>query len=332
MCIAVQRTNERLTNLKVNPKSNVAEHIKDLQAFVFGCDGKLADIADQVSVCDRASRNISLDRRDAERMLIELEAGLNVAPTLEEYRKKIKAEEIEQKRDYASSAQGAIYSATARAEGIHRLRPKSLEGVELQSNWIACIQTKMDGPKVRPNGLVHSADALATTHLTRWRRLRGRSRRRWRRRRRLQFHQLCAARGNEWRCDVKAPTTTITAKDRRARNLALALRLAALGIYVFPSRDKTPLFAGWQTADHEYNDAQRNAVITKALEKNGFAPVHVGSTKNPSVIKRVWGEHPDCVPSISCDPSEIYVIDADSSLSSKMASGRRTVPLSSPST
>jgi len=129
---------------------------------------------------------------------------------------------------------------------------------------------------------------------------------------------------------VKAPTTTITAKDRRAHNLALALRLAALGIYVFPSRDKTPLFAGWQTADHEYNDAQRNAVIAKALEKNGFAPVHVGSTKSGASLS-AFGANTPIAYRRSVVGLRKYTLSMPTS-PPKMASERRTVPLHSPST
>jgi hypothetical protein len=111
---------------------------------------------------------------------------------------------------------------------------------------------------------------------------------------------------------VKTTTEkSITQKDRRAHNAALALALAGMNIYVFPSKDKTPMCAAWQKADDQLNADQTAAERAKFVEKHDFPPPHVGSTIDKVVIKRLWREFPDAVPSISCGPSGLFVIDAD---------------------
>lgn len=104
---------------------------------------------------------------------------------------------------------------------------------------------------------------------------------------------------------------TMTPAQRQGHNLALALELAAKGYYVFPSNNKVPLCAVWQKADTSFTPAAREAEAVKAFEKNGFMPLHVGSTINAKVIKNLWRKYPDSVPSISCGPSNLFVIDAD---------------------
>jgi hypothetical protein len=99
--------------------------------------------------------------------------------------------------------------------------------------------------------------------------------------------------------------------ERQGHNLALALELAAIGYYVFPSNNKVPLCAVWQKADTSFTPAAREAEVVKATEKNGFMPLHVGSTIDAKVIKKLWKKYPDAVPSLSCGPSNLFVIDAD---------------------
>ena len=104
---------------------------------------------------------------------------------------------------------------------------------------------------------------------------------------------------------------TMTPAQRQGHNLALALELAAMGYYVFPSNNKVPLCAGWQKADTSFTSAAREAEVIKATKKNGFMPLHVGSTTDAKIIKSLWRKYPDSVPSISCGPSNLFVIDAD---------------------
>jgi hypothetical protein len=104
---------------------------------------------------------------------------------------------------------------------------------------------------------------------------------------------------------------SMTPAQRQGHNLALALELAAKGYYIFPSNNKTPLCAVWQRADDTFNAAEREAAVIAAAEKNGFNPLHVGATKTAKVIKDLWKKYPDSVPSISCGPSGLFVIDAD---------------------
>ncbi|MEH2476201.1 hypothetical protein V1281_002629 [Nitrobacteraceae bacterium AZCC 2161] len=106
-------------------------------------------------------------------------------------------------------------------------------------------------------------------------------------------------------------TSTMTPAQRQGHNLALALELAANGYYVFPSNNKVPLCAVWQKADTSFTPAAREAEVVKANEKNGFMPLHVGSTIDAKVIKKLWKKYPDAVPSLSCGPSNLFVIDAD---------------------
>jgi hypothetical protein len=84
-----------------------------------------------------------------------------------------------------------------------------------------------------------------------------------------------------------------------------------MGIYVFPSKDKTPMCAVWQRADTSITPEQRDAERLKFEERNGYPPPHIGSTVDPKVIERLWRQFEDAVPSISCGPSNLYVVDAD---------------------
>jgi hypothetical protein len=102
-----------------------------------------------------------------------------------------------------------------------------------------------------------------------------------------------------------APTTTMpmTQTARREHNKALALALAALKIYVFPSTGKAPLIKGWQKADDSLTDAQSAMMASDFEADHGHAPAHVGATISGAVIDRLWRQFPDAVPSISCGPS-----------------------------
>jgi hypothetical protein len=111
---------------------------------------------------------------------------------------------------------------------------------------------------------------------------------------------------------VKTATVkNIAQKDRRALNAGLALALAGMGVYVFPSKDKISMCAAWQKADDQLNADQTAAERAKFVEKHGFPPPHVGSTIDKAVLKRLWREFRDAAPSISCGPSGLFVIDAD---------------------
>ena len=86
---------------------------------------------------------------------------------------------------------------------------------------------------------------------------------------------------------------------RRKHNRDLALRLAEAGLFIFPSIDKSPCVARWpERAEDipasEHDDAQ-----------------FLGATRDPETIKQMWRAYPDAVPSISCGPSGVLVLDAD---------------------
>lgn len=104
------------------------------------------------------------------------------------------------------------------------------------------------------------------------------------------------------------------AKSRQLHNRSLAVTYAKAGIYVFPSigDDKTPAIPMWQRRDSELTDEEREAAIAKRRRDGKREPLHVGATTDPRVVRALWNAFPDAVPSISCGPSGLLVIDADS--------------------
>jgi hypothetical protein len=84
--------------------------------------------------------------------------------------------------------------------------------------------------------------------------------------------------------------------SRRQHNLKLALDLAAAGIYVFPVVDKNPVIEGWTKPDTEVEQVDGE---------------FRGCTRDPARIKKMWRRWPDATPSISCGPSGVIVLDAD---------------------
>lgn len=101
-------------------------------------------------------------------------------------------------------------------------------------------------------------------------------------------------------------------RARRLTNRENAFLFAKVGLYVFVSSGKTPLIPAFQKIDTQLTQDEREAAIEKYEAKHGQPPVHVGATKDPAVIKRMFHAYPDAVTSISCGPSKIVVIDADS--------------------
>lgn len=99
---------------------------------------------------------------------------------------------------------------------------------------------------------------------------------------------------------------------RRSINKRNALALAQLGLAVFPSSGKVPLIPRYNKLDTEITPEERADVIEKYREEHDADPIHVGATKDPDTIKRMWRAHRDAVPSVSCGPSKLVVLDADS--------------------
>ncbi|WP_424362986.1 AAA family ATPase [Methylocystis parvus] len=100
--------------------------------------------------------------------------------------------------------------------------------------------------------------------------------------------------------------------QRRLHNRELAIRLAASGIAIFPSSGKVPLIPGWPQLDSSMRDNERADAIARYQDEHDRTPSHVGATIDADTIKRLWREFPDAVPSISCGPSGLLVLDADS--------------------
>lgn len=98
---------------------------------------------------------------------------------------------------------------------------------------------------------------------------------------------------------------------RRSTNRKNALQFAQAGLYVFPSDGKVPLIPRYNKADTSLDKDEIERAVEEFEEKSGSAPVHVGATKDVRVVQRMWRAYPDAVPSISCQPSKLVVLDAD---------------------
>lgn len=98
---------------------------------------------------------------------------------------------------------------------------------------------------------------------------------------------------------------------RRSRNKKNAMQFAQVGLYVFPSDGKVPLVPRYNRADTSLTKADVEAAVEEFIEKHEVGPVHVGATRDIETIKRMWRKFPDAVPSISCGPSRLVVLDAD---------------------
>jgi hypothetical protein len=103
--------------------------------------------------------------------------------------------------------------------------------------------------------------------------------------------------------------------NNRARqniNKENAFMLVRAGVAVFPSSGKTPLVPMFNRLDTEISPADRDAAIEKYREDHDDkSPIHVGCTKDPEVIKRMWRAFRDAVPSIATGASGLVVLDAD---------------------
>jgi hypothetical protein len=83
-------------------------------------------------------------------------------------------------------------------------------------------------------------------------------------------------------------------------NLAVALRLAAAGIYVFPCAEVSDVY-------HAVRKGKR--VLMK--EKEPFGAWSSVSTTSPALIKAMWEKHPKALPAIDVGKSGLFVVDPD---------------------
>jgi hypothetical protein len=100
-------------------------------------------------------------------------------------------------------------------------------------------------------------------------------------------------------------------RARQNTNFDTALSYAKMDIAVFPSSGKTPLVPMFNKLDTEITDEQREAAIEKYRETHDEDPVHVGSTKNPDTVRKIWKRLRNAVPSIPTGVNKLVVIDAD---------------------
>lgn len=101
-------------------------------------------------------------------------------------------------------------------------------------------------------------------------------------------------------------------KDRQLTNLSYGKYLIKQGLYIFASSGKTPLVPRFNQIDTEISKEAREQAIEEYEAKHDAQPVHVGATKDPAVVSKMFKKYPNCVWSIACGPSKLVVIDADS--------------------
>ncbi len=106
-------------------------------------------------------------------------------------------------------------------------------------------------------------------------------------------------------------TTADNTGARQSTNRKNARFFAQAGLYVFPSDGKVPLIPRYNRADTSLSKEEREAAIEEYVEKHGTEPVHVGATKDDATLVKLWRKFPNAVPSISCGPSKLVVLDAD---------------------
>lgn len=100
-------------------------------------------------------------------------------------------------------------------------------------------------------------------------------------------------------------------RARRLENLTNAKLLIKSGLYIFASSGKTPLIPRFNKIDTEITPEDREKAVEEHEAKHGEPPIHVGATRDPDAIKRMFHRHPDAVPSVACGPSKLVVVDAD---------------------
>lgn len=106
--------------------------------------------------------------------------------------------------------------------------------------------------------------------------------------------------------------TSAQANERRSHNRKLALAYAKAGIAIHLVLNKAPLFKAYQRLDTGLNAAER-AELTEDFRQDhdGREPVHVGSTKDPKVIREVLKRFPDAIPAICGGPNGLLMLDVD---------------------
>lgn len=108
-----------------------------------------------------------------------------------------------------------------------------------------------------------------------------------------------------------AAKPAMTTKQRRIHNRELALAYARAGVYVLLAKDKDPLTLDHGRRDTDIPKEEREKVRADFVEKHGFEPLMIGSTKSITTLKRAFAEVPDAVPAINGGPNNLLILDAD---------------------
>lgn len=106
--------------------------------------------------------------------------------------------------------------------------------------------------------------------------------------------------------------TSAEANERRSHNRKLAIAYAKAGIAIHPVLNKAPLFKAYQKLDTGLNAVERAEMIEEfKQDHDGREPVHIGSTKNLTVIRETWKRFPDALPAICGGPNGLLMLDED---------------------
>ncbi len=105
-------------------------------------------------------------------------------------------------------------------------------------------------------------------------------------------------------------TISFSVPERRKANRAAGRALVAAGIPVVPTREKAPVAAAWPNLDSEISEDKRQTIIAEARAKNGFPPMHVGSTLDAGTVDD-WTTTHDFTPSVSLGAAGLAVLDLD---------------------
>jgi RecA-family ATPase len=98
---------------------------------------------------------------------------------------------------------------------------------------------------------------------------------------------------------------------RRENQRALAIRLAANDVVIFPSVDKSSVVKEWPRQDTSIPIDEKNKIHDAAKAAGKRRPLHIGSTRKIVVVKKLWSAWPDANPSIPCGVNGLLAIDVD---------------------
>ena len=107
--------------------------------------------------------------------------------------------------------------------------------------------------------------------------------------------------------------STDHSNERRSHNRRIALNAAKAGLpIILCDDDKRPLLPAYQRLDRAISPAEKAEIEAKARADGKPDPAHVGSTRDPAVIRALFRKFPDALPAACAGLGGLVVIDVDS--------------------